>query len=97
MWEAAAYSQNVFKVMLDPASWGLAAIAIFALRRWPISLRVAIALAANAAFILVWLVWPAGESGRPYAWIAFGYELAATAIWSGLFLAARRLLCGAWV
>src|SRR6478752_6326672 len=29
MWEAAAYSQNIFKVMLDPLTWLLAAIAVF--------------------------------------------------------------------
>lgn len=95
MWEAAAYSQNVFKVMLDPASWVMAAICVFALKSRPVFLRLISALAANAIFILVWLVWPAGDSGRPYAWIAFAYELAATAIWTGLFLVARGMFRGA--
>ena len=96
MYEAAAYSQNILKVMVDPATWLIAAIAIFALTRWQVSRRVAVALAVNGVFILLWLVWPAGESARPYAWAAFFYELAATAIWCGLFLSARRMVKGNW-
>lgn len=92
MWEAAAYSQNVLKVMLDPATWLAAAVFIFWFRRdWPVAARIALALALNGVFILVWLVWPAGESGRPYAWTAFFYELIATAIWCALFIGARRI------
>ena len=91
MWEAAAYSQNVFKVMLDPATWLAALVFIFWVKRFALPARVALALAANAAFIFLWLVWPAGDSGRPYAWTAFFYELAATAIWCAVFIGARRL------
>jgi len=94
MWEAAAYSQNVLKVMLDPPTWLLAACAIFLLKRWPLPARIAAALAASALFSLVWLVWPAGDSGRPYAWTALFYELVATAIWLAIFASARRLFGG---
>lgn len=92
MYEAAAYSQNVLKVMVDPATWLAAAIFMFWIRRgWPLRLRIALALALNGVFILVWLVWPAGESGRYYAWMAFMQELIATALWCVIFIAARRL------
>ena len=91
MWEAAAYSQNIFKVMLDPATWLIAAIMIFGFRRWPLSRRVIIALGVNATFMLIWRVWPHGSDARIYGWIAFGYELAATAVWLGIFIGAARL------
>jgi hypothetical protein len=91
MWEAAAYSQNVLKVMLDPPTWAVAAIAIFWLRSLSLPARIALALAANLAFTLLFLVWPAGDSGRYYAWIAVAYELAATAIWLAIFIGFRRL------
>jgi hypothetical protein len=91
MWEAAAYSQNVLKVMLDPPTWAFAAIAVFFLRSFSLPGRIAAALAANLVFSLVFLVWPAGESGRPYAWTALAYEFAATAIWLAIFIGSRRL------
>lgn len=92
MWEAAAYSQNLFKVMLDPPTWALAAIAILALRRLSLPLRIAAALAANLIFCLLFLYWPAGDSGRHYAAIATAYEFAATGIWCAIFAGARRLI-----
>lgn len=91
MWEAAAYSQNVLKVMLDPATWGIAAIAFFGLRSLSLPGRIGLALGANLAFTLIFLVWPAGESGRPYAWTALAYELAATAIWLAIFIGIRKM------
>jgi hypothetical protein len=91
MWEAAAYSQNVLKVMLDPPTWAFAANAIFWLRGLPLAGRIALALGANLAFTLIFLVWPAGETGRPYAWTALAYELAATAIWLAIFVGLRQL------
>jgi hypothetical protein len=91
MWEAAAYSQNLLKVMLDPPTWILAAIAIFALKRWSLAARIAVALAASAAFSLIYIVWPAGDSGRPFAWKALMFEFVATAAWIAVFLLARRL------
>lgn len=92
MYEAAAYSQNVVKVMVDPATWLAAAIFIFWFRRnWSLGTRVALALALNGLFVLVWLVWPAGSTGRPYAWTAFFYELIATAVWCAVFIGIRRI------
>ena len=91
MYEAAAYSQNLFKVMVDPLTWILAAIAIFALRRHPLKYRIALALGVNVAWCLVFLVWPAGESGKPYAWKALMFEFFATSAWLAIFIGCRRL------
>jgi hypothetical protein len=91
MWEAAAYSQNVLKVMLDPPTWIIAAIAVFVLKKWSLVARFVIALMASGAFSLFWIVWPSGESGRPYAWKALMFELLATAAWAAVFLLARSL------
>ena len=97
MWEAAAYSQNLLKVMVDPPTWIIAAIAVFALKRWSLAARVVVALMASAAFSLIYIVWPAGESGRPYAWKALLFELLATAVWVGILLSARSLFsCARW-
>ena len=91
MWEAAAYSQNILKVMLDPATWLIAATLVFWWRPWPLPARLVAALAASFVFCLVWLVWPSGESGRYYSWLALGYEFVATGLWFALFSGARRL------
>lgn len=96
IWEATgAYSGNIFKVMVDPATWVIAAVIVFGLRRrWSRVSRFSLALAVNGVFALAFIVWPAGESGRPYAWKAFLFELLGTATWAAIFLFALSLFGG---
>lgn len=86
MWEDAAFSQDLFYVMQDPATWVLALVAVVGFRRTHPVGRLALALFGSAIFSFIMFVLPAGESGKPYAWKALLFELMATGVWTLLLL-----------
>lgn len=92
MWEDVAYSQDLLRILLDPATWVIAIIAIFAQPRRSALGRIAVAIIASAALSLVLYVLPAGESGRSYAWTALMYLAIATAIWAVALLLLQRFI-----
>jgi hypothetical protein len=92
MWEDVAFSQNLFRIMLDPATWVIAIVAIFAQPHRSLPGRIAAAIIISAVLSFVLYVWPAGESGRPYAWTALMYLAIATGIWAVVLALLQRFV-----
>ncbi|MGD9914105.1 MAG: hypothetical protein AB7S80_08485 [Rhizobiaceae bacterium] len=92
MWEDVAYSQDLLRILLDPATWVIAIIAIFAQPHRSALARIAVAIVASVALSLVLYVLPAGETGRSYAWTALLYLGVATAIWAVALVLLQRFI-----
>ena len=91
MFRDVAYNTNILYVMIDPGTWLIAAIAIFALRSRSTPIRLVVAFIASLALSLVNILWPTGDWLHPYGVPAVLREVAATMIWCVIFLLVQRL------
>lgn len=86
-----AYHTNLLVVMLAPSTWVIAAIVVFALRRRSIAARLLIAFAVSLGLSLLLILWPTGDWRHAYGVPAVLRQVAATVLWTVLFLLAQRL------
>lgn len=91
LYGSSAYHTNLLVVMINPSTWAVAAIVVFALRRRSIAARLLIAFAVSLALSLVLILWPTGDWRHAYGLPAVLREVAATVIWAALFLLAQWL------